>query len=65
MTGHKKAQCWVNGALYEWCRANDDMETNYRIRSAIKANARIARDTELRRVQDEAQAAARRIILNG
>ena len=65
MAGHKKAQCWVNGALYEWCRANGDMEANYRIRSAIKANAKIARDTELRRVQDAAAAAARNIILNG
>ena len=65
MTGHKKAQCWVNGALYEWCRAAGDMGPNYRIRSAIKANAKIARITELRQVQDAAAAAARQIILNG
>ena len=41
LPGHKKAQCWLNGAVYEWCRANDKAGVNYSWRAYIKLKARI------------------------
>ena len=43
LAGHKKAQCWVNGALYEYCRSTGKLMLNYEIRTAIKNRAALAR----------------------
>ena len=34
--GHRAAQCWINGAVYEWCRTNNKASLNYSWRGYIK-----------------------------
>ena len=41
MVGHKRAQCWLNGAVYEWCRANDKISVNYSYRAFIKLKKKL------------------------
>ena len=36
LPGHRAAQCWINGAVYEWCRTNNKASLNYSWRGYIK-----------------------------
>ena len=40
LPGHARPQCWFNGAFYEECRRQGELEMNYTVRGAIKLKAK-------------------------